>query len=100
LYIEVSLEELEPTAPDEYSIDLARATPIKSPLAVPLVRMVSSYNSKVLNAVLSPLINVTSGVPKTFVIFAKLPKSKVDTPALTVSKSLALLISLIVGATF
>ena len=49
---------------------------------------------------LSPLINVMSGVPYRFVIFAKLPTSKVDTPALTVLKSLALLISLIVGAIF
>ena len=49
---------------------------------------------------LSPLINVTSGVPYKFVMFAKLPTLKVDTPALTVLKSLALLISLMVGAIF
>ena len=53
-----------------------------------------------MKAVDSPLIKVISGVPYIFVIFAKLPTSKVDTPAITVAKSLALFTSLIVGAIF
>jgi hypothetical protein len=41
-----------------------------------------------------------SGVPYTFVIYAKLPISKVVTPALTVLKSLDLLISFNVVPSF
>ena len=63
LYTEVLFDEVEPAAPEEYSIDLALDTPIKLPLAEPLVEILSSYISTFLNAVDSPLIKVTSGVP-------------------------------------
>ena len=63
LYTEVLFEEVEPTAPEKYSIDLALDTPINEPLAEPLVSILSSYISTFLNAVDSPLIKVTSGVP-------------------------------------
>jgi hypothetical protein len=46
-----------------------------------------------LYGVVSPDIEVMSGLPYRFVIYAKLPTSKVVTPALTVLKSLDLLIS-------
>ena len=91
---------VSPATPEPNCTVLALATPTWIPFLVPLVIIALSYNSRVLNAVDSPLINVTSGVPYRFVIFAKLPTSKVDTPALTVLKSLALFISLIVGAIF
>ena len=57
------LEDVAPAVPVLYSIALALATPIRLPLAEPLVEVTSSYNCIFLNASASPLINVISGEP-------------------------------------
>mgnify|MGYP003647379868 CR=1 FL=1 len=87
-------------SPDSYCIVRALATPTCFPDALPLVAVVRPYNSNVLYGVVSPLIEVISGVPKTFVILTKLPVSKTEMPALTVCTSLGLIISLYVVAIF
>ena len=72
-----------PAVPESYCIDLALATPTWLPAALPLVEVMSSNKPKVLYAVVSPLTAPISGVLYRFVIFAKLPISKVVIPALT-----------------
>ena len=89
-----------PAVPESYCIDLDLATPTWLPDAVPLVTVASSNKPKVLYAVVSPLTEPMSGVLYRFVIFVKLPISKVVTPALIVLKSLALFKSLNVFVIF
>ena len=78
----------------------ARATPIRLPDNSPLVAVAASNNSIFLYGVTSPATFAISGKPCRFVIRTKLPNFKLVVPELIVLKSLALLMSLIVGAIF
>jgi len=87
-------------SPDSYCIVRALATPTCFPDAAPLVVVPRLNNPNVLYGVVSPAIEVISGVPYTFVTLTKLPVSKTEMPALTVCTSLGLAISLYVVAIF
>ena len=89
-----------PTVPLLNSIVLARPTPILVPAEDPLVTVAVSKRDICLYAVASFETAEISGLPNTLLILTKLPTSKEVIPALTVLKSLALFISLNVGAIF
>ena len=83
-----------PITPETCWYVLALQIPILVPEAVPGVWISLSKKPISLNALDSPLINDTSGVPYKFLILVKLPTSKEETLAFTVSKSLDLGISI------
>ena len=76
--------EVSPAVPLEYSIDLARATPILVPEEEPLVAVAVSKRLICLYAVDSPLTKEISGEPYTFDILRKFPISYVVMPAFIV----------------
>ena len=91
---------VSPIVPLEYSIDLARATPILVPEEDPLVAVTVSKRLICLYAVDSPLTKEISGDPYKFDMLRKFPISYVVTAAFTVLPVLALGKSLKVLAVF